>query len=105
MRYLSSFAHKFNLKRNQIFLKVRSDHGGEFENEPFENFCENYGIIHEFSSPRTPHQNGVVKRKNKYLQEMARIMVHENHLPKYLWVEAVNTSCYVQNKRHMNYLK
>jgi len=35
-------------------LKVRSDHGGEFENEPFEAFCEKHGIIHDFSSPRTP---------------------------------------------------
>jgi hypothetical protein len=26
-------------------LKVRSDHGGEFENEPFETFCEKLGII------------------------------------------------------------
>ena len=40
-------------------LKVRSDHGGEFENEPFEIFYEKHGIIHEFSSPRTPHQNGL----------------------------------------------
>jgi len=23
-------------------LKVRSDHGGEFENEPFEAFCEKH---------------------------------------------------------------
>jgi hypothetical protein len=26
-------------------LKVRSDHGGEFENEPFETFCEKYSIL------------------------------------------------------------
>jgi transposase InsO family protein len=31
-----------------------------FENEPIENFCKKLGIIHEFSSPRTPQQNGVV---------------------------------------------
>ena len=35
-------------------LKVRSDHGGEFENESFEAFWEKHGIIHEFSSARTP---------------------------------------------------
>jgi len=35
-------------------LKVKSDHGGEFENEAFETFCEKHGIAHEFSSPRTP---------------------------------------------------
>ena len=59
-------------------LKVRSDHGGEFENEPFENFCEKHGIVHEFSSLRT-QQNGVVKRKNRTLQEMARTMIPENN--------------------------
>jgi len=79
-------------------LKVRSDHGGEFENEPFEAFCEKHGIIHEFSSPRTPQQNEVVERKNKTLQEMARTMIHENNLAKHFWAEAVNTTCYVQNR-------
>lgn len=29
---------------------------------------------------------------------MARNMTHENNFPKYLWVEAVNTACYVQNR-------
>ena len=61
-------------------MKVRSDHRGEFENEPFEIFCEKHGIFHEFSSPRTPQQNGVVERKNRSLQEMARTMIHENNL-------------------------
>jgi len=42
-------------------LKVISDHGGEFENEPFETFCEKHGIVHEFSSPRTPEQIGDVE--------------------------------------------
>jgi len=79
-------------------LKVRSDHGREFENEPFEAFSKKHGIIHEFSSPRTPQQNGVVERKNRTLQEMARTMIHENNLAKHFWAEAVNTTCYVQNK-------
>ena len=29
---------------------------------------------------------------------MARTMLNENNLPKYFWVEAVNTSCYVLNR-------
>jgi len=64
-------------------LKVRSDHGGEFENELFETFCEKHGIVHEFSSPRTPQQNWVVERKKRTLQEMARTMIHENNLAKH----------------------
>ena len=90
---LANSAFKSNLK----ILKVRSDHGGEFENEPFEIFCEKHGIIHEFSSPRTPQQNGVVERKNRSLHEMARTMLHENNMANFFWAEAVNTACYVQD--------
>ena len=94
----SSFCTQIQSEKESKILKVRSDHGGEFENEPFEAFCEKHGIVHEFSSPRTPQQNEVVERKNITLQEMARTMIHENNLPKHFWAEAVNTACYVQNR-------
>jgi len=54
----SNFCTQIQSEKEMKILKVRSDHGGEFENEPFEVFCEKHGIIHEFSSPRTPQQNG-----------------------------------------------
>jgi len=94
----SKFCIQIQSEKELKILKVRSDHGGEFENEPFEIFCEKHGIIHEFSSPRTPQQNGVVERKNRSLQEMARTMIHENNLAKHFWAEVVNTTCYVQNR-------
>jgi len=62
---------------------IRSDHGGEFQNEKFEHFCEKYGIKHNFSAPRTPQQNEVVERKNILVEELARTMLNENSLPKY----------------------
>ena len=55
------------MKKGKKKLKVGSDHKGEFENEPFGKTCEKYGILHEFSSPRTPQQNGVMERKNRSL--------------------------------------
>lgn len=48
--------------QNEKDLKIvssRSDHGGKFENEAFELFCEENGIQHHFSAPRT-HKKGVV---------------------------------------------
>jgi len=65
---LATSTLKYNLKKKMKILKGRSDHGGEFENEPFETFCAKHGIIHELSSPRTSQQNGVVERKNRSLQ-------------------------------------
>jgi len=81
--------------RNNIIGSIRSDHGGEFQNEKFSKFCEKTGILHNFSAPRTPQQNGVVERKNRSLEELARTMLSESSLPKYFWTDVVNTSCYV----------
>jgi transposase InsO family protein len=41
--------------------KVRSDNGSEFKNTNVEEFCDEKGIKHEFSTTYTPEQNGVVK--------------------------------------------
>ncbi|WJX24547.1 hypothetical protein P8452_13641 [Trifolium repens] len=94
----SIFCTQVQNEKGLKILKVRSDHGGEFENEPFATFCEDHGIVHEFSAPRTPQQNGVIERKNRSLQEMARTMMHETKLAKHFWAEAVNTACYIQNR-------
>ena len=45
-----------------------------------------------------PQQNGVVERKNRTLQEMARTMINETNMAKHFWAEAVNTTCYIQNR-------
>ena len=55
-------------------------------------------LLHNFSAPRTPQQNGVVERKNRSLEELARTMLSESSLPKYFWADAVSTSCYVMNR-------
>ncbi|THV56149.1 transposase, partial [Flagellimonas alvinocaridis] len=72
--------------------------GKEFENTPFQTFCVENGIDHNFSAPRTPQQNGVVERKNRTLEEMARTMLCENNLPKYFWAEAIHSACYILNR-------
>jgi transposase InsO family protein len=48
-------------------MRIRSDHGREFENYKFEEFYNSYGIKKKFSSPITPQQNGVVERKNRVI--------------------------------------
>ncbi|CAL9098094.1 unnamed protein product, partial [Musa textilis] len=53
-----------------MISSIRSDHGGEFQNHDFQNFCEINGYNHNISTPRNPQQNGVVERKNRSLQEM-----------------------------------
>ncbi|WVZ75651.1 LOW QUALITY PROTEIN: hypothetical protein U9M48_023686 [Paspalum notatum var. saurae] len=55
-------------------------------------------LEHQFSSPYTPPQNGVVERKNHTLVEMAGTMLDEHRTPRRFWVEAVNTACYIANR-------
>ncbi|GJZ84324.1 putative ribonuclease H-like domain-containing protein [Tanacetum coccineum] len=61
-------------------------------------FCEKKGIKREYSIARTPQQNGVAKRRNRTLIEVARTMLADFKLPTTFWAEAVNTTCYVHNR-------
>eukprot|EP00253_Pinus_taeda_P025092 PITA_25092 len=60
---------------------LRSDRGGEFTSNEFFDFCEEHGIRREFSTARTPQQNGVVERMNRTIQQMARAMLDESETP------------------------
>ena len=80
-----------------MVANIRSDHGREFENSKLGSFCCNQGIKQEFSAPKTPQQNGVVERKNRVFQEMARVMLHNKNLAKSFWGEAVNTAYHILN--------
>ena len=35
-------------------VRIQSDHGREFENIIFAEYCDKHGIAHEFSAPKTP---------------------------------------------------
>jgi len=63
-------------------IKIRSDHGKKFENVNFEAFCNEYGINKEFLAPKTPQQNRAVERKNRVIQEMARVMLLNKDIPQ-----------------------
>lgn len=85
-------------EKDCVIKRIRSDHGREFENSKFTEFCTSEGITHEFSAAITPQQNGIVERKNRTLQEAARVMLHAKELPYNLWAEAMNTACYIHNR-------
>jgi hypothetical protein len=82
--------------------KIRSDNGTEFKNSQIEGFLEEEGIKHEFSSPYTPQQNGVVERKNRTLLDMSRTMLDEYKTPDRFWAEAINTACYSINRLYLH---
>jgi transposase InsO family protein len=91
--------------------KIRSDNRTEFKDSQIEGFLEEGGIKHEFSSPYTPQQNGVVERKNRTLLDMARTMLDEYKTPDWFWrrrltppatPSTVSTFTESSRKHHMN---
>jgi transposase InsO family protein len=77
---------------------VRSDNVSEFRNTRVEEFCDEKGIKHEFSSKYTPKQNGLVERKSRTLIDMARSILSEYNVSDSFWIEAINTTCYASNR-------
>ena len=39
-----------------------------------------------------------MERKNRVIQEMARVMLHNKKMPKFFWGETVNTACHTLNR-------
>ena len=50
------FAKLIQNELSKKIVVIRTDHGGEFENNKFDDLCAKFGIEHQFSGPRTPHQ-------------------------------------------------
>nr|GEY37293.1 putative ribonuclease H-like domain-containing protein [Tanacetum cinerariifolium] len=90
-----------NLKDLKVKI-IRCDNGGKFKNQEMNEFCTKKGIKREFSNARTPQQNGVTKKRNRTLIEVARTMLADAKLHVTFWAEAVNNACYVQNRVLVN---
>jgi transposase InsO family protein len=84
--------------------KIRSDNSTKFKNTQVENFLDEEGIKHEFSAPYTPQQNGVAKRKNRTLIEMARNILDDYKTLDRFWTEVVNTTCHATNHLYLHKL-
>ncbi|GJZ93628.1 integrase, catalytic region, zinc finger, CCHC-type containing protein [Tanacetum coccineum] len=100
------------LKQAQVSLNatvryLHTDNGTEFLNQKLQNYMEYVGITHMTSTARTLQQNSVVKRRNHTLVEAARTMLIFSKSLLFIWVEAVATACYTQNRSpiHTHYNK
>jgi hypothetical protein len=77
---------------------LKSNNGGEYTSKAFKDFCAGVGIKRELIVLYNPQQNGVAERKNMAIVGVAKEMLYDQDLPKFLWEEACNTAVYIQNK-------
>jgi transposase InsO family protein len=98
---LEKFKEFKALAENQSEHKIkvfRSDNGGEFISKGFRRYLKKHGIEKQRSTPYTPEQNGVAERANRTIVEMARSMIHAQHLKLEFWAEAVANAVYIRNR-------
>ncbi|GJS28039.1 retrovirus-related pol polyprotein from transposon TNT 1-94 [Tanacetum coccineum] len=91
------FLKQIQVGLNKTIRYIRTDNGTEFVNKDLTAYYERVSIFHQKTVPRTPQQNGVVKRRNRTLVEAARTMLIFSKAPMFLWAESVATACYTQN--------
>eukprot|EP00253_Pinus_taeda_P015604 PITA_15604 len=90
-----------SLVENQTEKKIkvlRTDNGGEFCSNEFEELCKKCSIAWQKTTPYTPQQNGVAKRMNNMFMERARRMLSGVGLGQEFWAEAMDTACYLVNR-------
>src|ERR1041385_1846755 len=77
---------------------LRTDRGGEFTSNEFNDYCEKIGMERFLMVPYTPQQNGVVERRNQPVVDMARSLLKSKNMPGVFWGEAVTTAVYLLNR-------
>ena len=76
---------------------LRSDRGGEYLDNEFEDYLLEHGIVSQLTAPGTPQQNGVAERRNRTLLDMVRSMMSYSSLPPSFWGYALQTAIYILN--------
>src|SRR5436189_6446533 len=80
-QYFNSYVRTQFDKRIKV---LRSDNGGEYTNKKFGAYLSSQKIQHQTTCPDTPAQNGVADHKNRHLLEVARALMFQMNVHKYL---------------------
>lgn len=62
------------------------------------NFCNERGVILDYTIRYTPQQNGKAERMNRTLVERSRGMIEDSNIPKEFWGEAIYCATYVVSR-------
>lgn len=77
--------------------KLRSDGGGEYISNEFDQFYKNEGIKHEIVAPYTPWHNDVGERKNMSILNMERRMLKARQILNNFGGEATSIEVHIIN--------
>lgn len=84
-------------QHNAEIVKLRTDSGGEYTSNEFEEMLSQAGTEHQSKPPRTSAYRGISERLNRTLMDKARAMLKAKDLPKQLWAEAIHYATFLKN--------
>nr|GEZ23880.1 hypothetical protein [Tanacetum cinerariifolium] len=96
--FIIKFLTMIQVRLKTHVCRIRIDNGTEFVNQTLREYYKKFSISHETSVARSPHQNGIVERRNRVLIEAVHTMLIYTKAPLFLWAEEVATICYKQNR-------
>ncbi|KAK8990902.1 hypothetical protein V6N11_028858 [Hibiscus sabdariffa] len=105
MRHKPEALEKFKEFKNEVQNKhgksikaLRSDRGGEYLIQDFDELLKECGIVSQLTPPGTPQWNGVSERRNRTLLDMVRSMMSHTDLPTSFWGYALETAAFTLNR-------
>ena len=105
MKNKSESFEKFKIFKNEVqnqlgknIKTLRSDRGGEYLSQEFQDHLRGCGIVSQLTPPGTPQWNGVSERRNRTLLDMVRSMMSQYVLPISFWGYALETAAFILNR-------
>ncbi|KAJ9553605.1 LOW QUALITY PROTEIN: hypothetical protein OSB04_017650 [Centaurea solstitialis] len=92
-----TFQNEVENQLNRKIKTLRSDRGGEYLSQEFQDHLRSCGIIAQLTPPRTLQHNGVAERRNPTLLDMVRSMMSRTALPISFSGYALETAARVLN--------
>ena len=77
---------------------LRSDQGGEYLNQEFNDHLRNYGIVSQLTLPETPQWNGVSEMRNQTLLDIIQSMMTQVNLSSSFWGYSLETIAFTLNR-------
>ncbi|KAK8593638.1 hypothetical protein V6N12_045714 [Hibiscus sabdariffa] len=92
------FKNEVQNQRGKSIKALRSDRGGEYLSQDFDELLKECGIVSQLTPPGTPQWNGVSERRNRTLLDMVRSMMSHSDLPISFWGHALETAAFTLNR-------
>ncbi|CAI7829606.1 unnamed protein product [Closterium sp. NIES-54] len=77
--------HMDRFRQDLPVLRLHFDTSGEFSSDLLRDFCRWEGILHSFTLPTPPQQNGIAERRIGLVMEVARTSMIHAAAPHFLW--------------------